>query len=649
MSISIIVDGQLWGLIACHHYSPRMLPMAERVAAEMFGAVLLAASRRPEAAAQARRRPTGRAGRSTASCASPPSASDIDALLARQPAGIRPAHALRRHRAVAATARWTGRRRDAAGRGGPAAGRPLRRTVAEGRVWATHALSRRIRRTRRPMRPTRRACSPFRCRRRRATTCSSSARSSCRPSTGPATRRRSYETGPLGDRLTPRKSFAIWKETVERQSAALDRRRARDRRGDARRPGRGGAAPQRAAGRRARARPTSASACSTRSSTTGSRTSWRSSSRWSRTRSRTAETLDDYVDSLRGRIQALAFAHDQVVRGDGGGIARRPARRRARPLSRPRRRPSSSTGRGSGSTPRAFSVMALVLHELATNAAKYGALSTRRRPLAVAWRLDAAPATARSTGARAAARRSRRRGARGFGTRADRPQHPLRSRRRERRRLSCPRRRRRALPASGAARLRRRTPPSPAGDASGPAAGRRAALPRPRGAARRGPDADRDGRREHAGRAGARRVVTAATVAEALRARCASSRPTSRSSTSISAQRNLDPDRGGADAARHPVRLRHRLRRAAAIPEAFGRAGGAQALQRRHARRRPHRGPPARRLTLTRPGQIARYSWRRSALSSTSVARAVEDDLAHVEDHGAVGELAARRWRSARR
>src|SRR5262249_3692224 len=37
MSISIIVDGALWGLIACHHYSPRALPMAERVAAEMFG------------------------------------------------------------------------------------------------------------------------------------------------------------------------------------------------------------------------------------------------------------------------------------------------------------------------------------------------------------------------------------------------------------------------------------------------------------------------------------------------------------------------------------------------------------------------------------------------------------------------------------
>jgi light-regulated signal transduction histidine kinase (bacteriophytochrome) len=37
MSISIINGGALWGLIACHHYEPRVLPMEKRVAAEMFG------------------------------------------------------------------------------------------------------------------------------------------------------------------------------------------------------------------------------------------------------------------------------------------------------------------------------------------------------------------------------------------------------------------------------------------------------------------------------------------------------------------------------------------------------------------------------------------------------------------------------------
>ncbi|MTH80151.1 GAF domain-containing protein [Paracoccus aestuariivivens] len=37
MSVSIIIDGALWGLIACHHYTPRVMGMAERAAAEMIG------------------------------------------------------------------------------------------------------------------------------------------------------------------------------------------------------------------------------------------------------------------------------------------------------------------------------------------------------------------------------------------------------------------------------------------------------------------------------------------------------------------------------------------------------------------------------------------------------------------------------------
>lgn len=38
LSISIVVDGQLWGLIACHHYSGPLLPgFVQRTAAELFG------------------------------------------------------------------------------------------------------------------------------------------------------------------------------------------------------------------------------------------------------------------------------------------------------------------------------------------------------------------------------------------------------------------------------------------------------------------------------------------------------------------------------------------------------------------------------------------------------------------------------------
>ncbi len=37
LSISIIVDGELWGLISCHHDSPKITPLSLRIAAELFG------------------------------------------------------------------------------------------------------------------------------------------------------------------------------------------------------------------------------------------------------------------------------------------------------------------------------------------------------------------------------------------------------------------------------------------------------------------------------------------------------------------------------------------------------------------------------------------------------------------------------------
>ncbi|MEJ7932971.1 HWE histidine kinase domain-containing protein [Sphingobium sp. AN558] len=39
LSISIVVGGRLWGLFACHHYSPRLPSFAQRSAAELFGQI----------------------------------------------------------------------------------------------------------------------------------------------------------------------------------------------------------------------------------------------------------------------------------------------------------------------------------------------------------------------------------------------------------------------------------------------------------------------------------------------------------------------------------------------------------------------------------------------------------------------------------
>jgi light-regulated signal transduction histidine kinase (bacteriophytochrome) len=53
LSISIIIEGKLWGLFACHHYKPRLPSFAERSAAELFGqmfSLMLESRERAEAA-----------------------------------------------------------------------------------------------------------------------------------------------------------------------------------------------------------------------------------------------------------------------------------------------------------------------------------------------------------------------------------------------------------------------------------------------------------------------------------------------------------------------------------------------------------------------------------------------------------------------
>ncbi|MCK6550230.1 ATP-binding protein [Myxococcota bacterium] len=40
MSISLIVGGRLWGMIACHHYTPKLVPLAVRMACELVGQVV---------------------------------------------------------------------------------------------------------------------------------------------------------------------------------------------------------------------------------------------------------------------------------------------------------------------------------------------------------------------------------------------------------------------------------------------------------------------------------------------------------------------------------------------------------------------------------------------------------------------------------
>jgi light-regulated signal transduction histidine kinase (bacteriophytochrome) len=384
MSISVIVDGTLAGLIACHHYSPRILPMAERVAAEMFGDFFslhlntLKQKRRLDTATVARasldrflRRATHQGAVEDILRESLP---DFASLVPCDGVGL-----------------WLGGSFHAYGTTPPADAIPdLARhvgTEAHGRVWMSNSLSREV--------PGADAYVEnasgvlaiplsqipndymFFFRKELVKTLDWAGNPD-----------KSYESGPLGDRLTPRKSFAIWKETVRAQSQSWTEAEAEI------------AEEARAATVEIVLRQNELMAEERRKSDVRQRMlnqelNHRVKNILAIIKSlvghpvQEGRTLTEYVDTLKGRLQALSFAHDQVVRDDGGGML---AELLDAELS-PYRNPSTTVslqGPGVWMDGRAFSVLALVLHELATNSAKYGSLSKDGGSLVVSWRTDPA-------------------------------------------------------------------------------------------------------------------------------------------------------------------------------------------------------------------------------------------------------------------
>lgn len=101
-----------------------------------------------------------------------------------------------------------------------------------------------------------------------------------------------------------------------------------------------------------------------------------------------ASSVDDYASSFEGRLRALSYAHDQSFAGRDGGELGSLIEAEAS-MHRFRQSPErvSASGPPVGLSERAFGVFALLLHEMMTNAAKYGALSTPGGHLDVRWRL----------------------------------------------------------------------------------------------------------------------------------------------------------------------------------------------------------------------------------------------------------------------
>src|SRR5579872_2779125 len=199
---------------------------------------------------------------------------------------------------------------------------------------------------------------------------------------------KAYTSGPLGPQLTPRKSFERWQEIVRGQSApwsAADLQiaeglritllevilqladlAARERR----------AAQERQELMIAELNHRVRNILSlVRGLVTQSKNS--------------ATSLEDFASVLGGRIQALARAHDQIT-----SLSWAPVALRSLMESEAGAYLGSRAGRvhmggpDVALDPKAFATLALVVHEMMTNSAKYGALADSAGQVEVAWRLD---------------------------------------------------------------------------------------------------------------------------------------------------------------------------------------------------------------------------------------------------------------------
>jgi light-regulated signal transduction histidine kinase (bacteriophytochrome) len=102
-----------------------------------------------------------------------------------------------------------------------------------------------------------------------------------------------------------------------------------------------------------------------------------------------AQSLDAFTANLEQRIIALSSAHDQLTRQNWSPAPLRTLlRTELKPYLKKGQERVSLTGPAVKLDPRAHTALAMVFHELTTNAVKYGALSSNDGRVAVAWQFN---------------------------------------------------------------------------------------------------------------------------------------------------------------------------------------------------------------------------------------------------------------------
>ncbi len=199
---------------------------------------------------------------------------------------------------------------------------------------------------------------------------------------------KAYASGPLGPRLTPRKSFELWQEIVSGQSkpwTAADLHIAESLRvtllevilqlADLATRERKGAQERQELmiaelNHRVRNILSLVRALVTQSKDT-------------------ATSIEEFSSVLGGRIQALARAHDQITNLNWAPVALKSlVESEAGAYLGARAGRIRMDGPEVALDPKAFATLALVVHEMMTNSAKYGALADSTGQVEVAWRLD---------------------------------------------------------------------------------------------------------------------------------------------------------------------------------------------------------------------------------------------------------------------